>query len=204
MSILGRVSATKGALLRARQQYSFILKGKEILEMKRDRLAGDINQSLPVIRKRAELEEQLIKLYEEAKKIIATIGYQEVTSYAKAIPPVKSKLLIKSIMGVPEPIVKLKGKVNVDAALNPYIQKLSRSLLEVFNELLNVTQVEAKVEREALELMSVNRKVNALEKILIPAYEELIRYIEERITEEELEEFVKTKYIITHLKGEVI
>jgi V/A-type H+-transporting ATPase subunit D len=202
MSLFERVSATKGALLKARQQYQFIVKGKEILEMKRDRLAGDINQSLPAIRRRAELEEELIRVYEDAKRLIATIGYDEAASYAKAIKPMKTKLLVKSIMGVPEPIVKITEEPRLEAALNPYIQDLARRLLASFLKLLEVTQVEAKVEREALELMSVNRKVNALEKILIPKFQDLIRYIEERIIEEELEEFVKNKYIFTVLRGE--
>lgn len=202
MSIVGKVSATKGALLKAKEQYSFILKGKEILEMKRDRLAGDINKSLPIIRKRDELENKLLNLYHEAKKVISSVGVNEAASYSKAVRPIRTKLLIKSIMGVPEPHIKLLEEVKVSAALNPYIQNIASTLLDLFNELLEVAEVEAKVEREALELMSVNRKVNALEKILIPAYVELIRYIEERISEEELEEFVKTKYIITRVKGE--
>ncbi|PCN51214.1 hypothetical protein B6U99_00260 [Candidatus Geothermarchaeota archaeon ex4572_27] len=204
MSITGRAETTKGALLRARQQYNFIVRAKEILEMKRDRLASDINQSLPVLRRRAELEERLIKVYEIAKRLIATLGYDEVSSYAKAIRPIKTRLLVRSIMGVPEPDVRVTEDPGLNAALNPYIQSLAAELYGVFKEMLDVTKTEAKVEREALEMMSVNRKVNALEKVLIPAYEELIRYIEERITEEELEEFVKNKYIIVKLKGGVV
>jgi V/A-type H+-transporting ATPase subunit D len=55
--------------------------------------------------------------------------------------------------------------------------------------------VEASVERIAHELLTLNRKVNALEKVVIPAYSEQIRYIEDLLFDEDLEEFSRVKHI---------
>jgi vacuolar-type H+-ATPase subunit D/Vma8 len=49
------------------------------------------------------------------------------------------------------------------------------------------------VERLATELMNTNRKVNALEKVVIPRYKATIRYIEEKLNEQALQEFFVTK-----------
>jgi vacuolar-type H+-ATPase subunit D/Vma8 len=43
--------------------------------------------------------------------------------------------------------------------------------------------------------MSTNRKVNALEQIVIPSIANTIRYIEGRLYEEMLEEFIRTKHV---------
>jgi V/A-type H+-transporting ATPase subunit D len=197
MSFIGRVSATKGTLQRVKQQYNFIKKGKEILEMKRDRLAGDINKLLPELRKRFELERGFMELYNELMKAIASTGISEFESAGKAVTPIETKFLEKSIMGVIQPEVSIVNEPNIDVILNPVIIDIAQKFYSIFKELLDLSVIEAKVERIAVELMDTNRKVNALEKIVIPAYEELIRYIEDRLMEEDLEEFVRTKYIIT-------
>ena len=43
--------------------------------------------------------------------------------------------------------------------------------------------------------MDTNRKVNALEKVVIPSYKATIRYIEARLSEEALQEFFVTKRV---------
>jgi|Deesub1362B_J571_1020462.scaffolds.fasta_scaffold00003_455 V/A-type H+-transporting ATPase subunit D len=197
MSFVGRVSATKGTLQRVKQQYSFIKKGKEILEMKRDRLAGDINKLLPELRRRPELEKEFTKLYKELMKAIASRGITEFESAGKAVNPMETKYLEKSIMGVIQPEISIAREPNIDMILSPVIIDIAKKFYKIFNALLELSIIEAKVERIAIELMDTNRKVNALEKIVIPAYEELIRYIEDRLMEEDLEEFVRTKYIIS-------
>lgn len=194
---LQRVSATKGALLRAKEQYRFIQKGKEILEMKRDRLAGEINASLPKIRERNKLELEILNIYNEYKNLLMSYGYDELFSYAKAVGSILTKFLVKSIMGVLEPEVKITSEPKFENISDPALQAFCRKFYSIFRKILELGVVEAKVERVALELMDTNRKVNALEKIVIPRFQELIRYIEERIMEDELQEFVRTKYIAT-------
>ncbi len=197
---LQRISATKGALLRAKEQFRFIQKGKEILEMKRDRLAGEINALLPKLRERSTIERETMEIYEEYKNLLLIYGYDELLSYAKAVGGMETKFLVKSIMGVLEPHIQITTDPNLENISDPALQAFCKRFYELFKKLLDHAIAEAKVERIALELMDTNRKVNALEKIVIPRFQELIRYIEERIMEDELQEFVRTKYVATRGK----
>jgi V/A-type H+-transporting ATPase subunit D len=82
------------------------------------------------------------------------------------------------------------------------LYRLAEKQLTLIDELLNVAQIEASVERIANELMKVNRKVNALEKVIIPTYLKQIRYIEDSLFDEELEDFARIKHIQTVLGRE--
>ncbi|MCS7384615.1 MAG: hypothetical protein NDF53_02660, partial [archaeon GB-1867-097] len=100
-------SVTKGALQRVKEQYRFIQKGKEILEMKRDRLAGEINALLPKMRERKKIEQEIMEIYKEYKSLLMAYGSEELSSYSKAIGKLEVKFLVRSLMGVPEPDIKI-------------------------------------------------------------------------------------------------
>jgi len=75
------------------------------------------------------------------------------------------------------------------------LHQIAEKQLALIDELLYVAQIETSVERTAHELMKVNRKVNALEKVIIPDYEKQIRYVENLLFDEELEEFARVKHV---------
>jgi hypothetical protein len=54
---------------------------------------------------------------------------------------------------------------------------------------------EAKTERIAHELMNLNRKINALEKVIIPRFQHLIRHMEDSLFDEDLEDFNRIRHI---------
>jgi len=193
-------SATKGALQRVKEQYRFIQKSKEILEMKRDRLAGEINASLPKMRERKKIEQEIMEIYEEYKRLLMAYGSEELSSYSKAIGKLEVKFLVRSLMGVPEPDIKIISDLKFQNISDPALQSFCIRFYKLFKKLLNLALVETRVEKLALELMDTNRKVNALEKIVVPQFQELIRYMEERIMEDELQEFVRIKYIVTKVE----
>jgi vacuolar-type H+-ATPase subunit D/Vma8 len=41
----------------------------------------------------------------------------------------------------------------------------------------------------------VNRKVNAIEKVVIPSYQIQVKYIEDYLADEELEDFTRIKHL---------
>jgi V/A-type H+-transporting ATPase subunit D len=72
---------------------------------------------------------------------------------------------------------------------------LAARINRLIEELVLLASVEASIERIAHELTLVNRKVNAIEKVVIPNYSSQIKYIEEFLSDEELEEFTRIKHI---------
>ena len=195
------VSATRGTLLAMRQQLKFIKKGKEILEMKRDRIAGELNQLLPEVRNRINIEDEFMDAYKSFVNALVKIGVDEFINNSKVVREFKVRLKRKLVMGVEEFDIDVETDPNISAIPNPVVQDAARKLYDAFLKMLKLAETENKIEALALDLMNTARKVNALEKIVIPMYEDLVRYIEDRLMEDMLEEFVRTKYIVTRKKG---
>ena len=191
----GRVTATRGLLLRLKDQLKFIKKGLDILKTKRDQLAGEINARLDKIRERRRLEEEFSKIYADVKKAYSELGYTVLESYAHSIEPLNPKLGVEMIMGVRIPSVKELGETNIASFADPLAIDVSKKMYNVLRKAIELAVIEATVERLAYELMATNRKVNALEKEIIPKMQLVIRYIEDRLYEEELGEFIRVKHV---------
>jgi len=196
MSISQNVSASRGTLLEVRKQLQFIKKSTEILEMKRDKVASELNKLLPQLKNRVEIEDRLQDVYRKFVKTLVEQGYEEFTTSSMTVPKVQTELRRHLIMGIEEYDLDMVNPPDVNRIPNPVIKELAIELYKVFMELLEMSITENKIEALANDLMNTARKVNALQKIIIPSYQELIKYIEERIMEEELSEFVRTKFIV--------
>jgi V/A-type H+-transporting ATPase subunit D len=192
---MGEVSATKGALQRLREQIKFTEKSKDVLKMKRDQLAREINRLLHEIQRRKEIEKMFSEAYESVKYAYAVEGYDEVSSIANATDLLEVRANPVSVMNVlmPEVEVVRKGGSKQIPSITLFVpaEKLNKAI----EEAINLAVVEAKIEQLAGELMETNRKVNALEKIIMPKYISLAKYIEDRLIEEDLEEFSIMKHV---------
>ena len=197
MSFVSGVSASPGVLLALREQLNFIVKGKEILEMKRDRLAGEINRLLGEVRVRNDMEEALKDAYKLLIQVLMRKGYKNLKTVAKSVGYMDLDFETEMVMGINLVKLGLKSGVEYTAFYDPLIQALVKKFNEAFRYMLRTAEIENNIEMLALELMSTSRKVNSLEKIVIPQYRETIRYVEERLMEDALEEFVRTKHIVS-------
>lgn len=195
MAFVGKVTATRGNLLRLRTTFNFVQNAMEILKMKRDRLAGELTGLLDQLSCRKEIEQNLMETFADLKIAIASLGYTTVSSTASSIPRMKVDTSLISIMGVTVPRVEPTEKPPIDTIENMSLYKIAERLQGLTGELLKMAEIEAKVERIAHELMTLNRKVNALEKVVVPAYSEHIRYIEDLLFDEDLEDFSRFKHI---------
>ncbi len=194
-SIMG-VSASRGALLEARKQLQFIKKSTEILEMKRDKVASELNKYLGQLGKREEAEKKIMETYTKFVKALVNVGHEEFTSASMVVSKMKTRLHRHLVMGIEEYDVEIVEPPSVESIPNLVVKEVANEFYKVFMEMLEVAIIENKIEALAYDLMNTARKVNALQKIIIPSYQDLIRYIEERIMEEELSEFVRTKFIV--------
>lgn len=193
-----RVSATSGVLLRLRKQLEFIQNGKDILEMKRDHLAAEINKYLQTLSTiREETEKSLADAYEYLKIAYSKLGYSGLSSSASSVSPLDFKTSMRSVMGVEIPVITdfsgESGTADFTNVPEPTAQQAAEKLRLSLEKLLKMAEVEVSVERIATELMMTNRKVNSLENTVIPRITRLITDIEEQLEEEDLEEFFKAK-----------
>jgi len=197
MSVLSGVRPTKGYLLEMQKRVSFIERGCGFLKLKRDHLAKELSISLEVLRgRRDKINERLREVYGDVVAAYLTLGPSEVRSQANSIrKTLEIDLLPKNAMGVKYPSIKVISEPKVEGKLDPALSKAASLMLELFEDIVKLAEFEARAERVADELGKTNRKVNALENIVIPGYRQVISFIQDKLDEESLEDLVRTKLI---------
>ena len=198
---LGRVAVTRGVLLRLREQLDFTKRGKELLEMKRDNLAAETNRLLAKIKVRHEFEQRLMEAYDSLRTAYMTLGYSQLQSQALTVKPLEAKVRLRSVMGVLVPEIVQGQKPEINSITDPSAYAAAEQLTSSMGELLSIAEAEARIESIAQELMLTNRKVNALERVILPNIVETLRYIEGRLEEETLEEFFRAKRVKALIRG---
>jgi H(+)-transporting ATP synthase subunit D len=163
--------------------------------LKRDQLAGELNKLLGELGRRKTVEKLFTDAYESAKYAYGVFGYDSFASRAAAVDLMEVQALPTSVVGVIMPEVRITRKPVPEQAPSPTMMKATSKLVRAVEEAIELGVLEAKVEKLARELMDTNRKVNALEKVVIPGYRDTIRYIEERLNEQALQEFFVTKRV---------
>jgi V/A-type H+-transporting ATPase subunit D len=198
----GRAAVTRGVLLRLREQLDFTKRGKELLRMKRDNLAAETNRLLEKVEARHELEQRLMKAYDALKIAYTTLGYVELQSQASTVKPIDARVRPRSLMGVLVPEIVLGKIPAISSVTNASAYAAAERLSSLMKELFDIAEAEGRIEIIAQELMMTNRKVNALEMVIIPKLQETIRYIDGRLEEETLEEFFRAKRVKAVIRGQ--
>jgi len=190
-----KVTATRGILLRLKEELAVVQRSKELLELKRDQLAREINKLLNQLKFRKEIEKEMMKCYEELDIVLTSMGYWDTKSRAELVTPIKVEVKQKVIMGTRIPTIKIERAPEVKKISDVRIYKVAKRYTNLIQKIITLTQTEAQIEKLAYELMMTNRKVNILEKVVIPDINRTIRYIEDKLEEESLEEFIRAKKI---------
>jgi V/A-type H+-transporting ATPase subunit D len=197
----GRAAVTRGVLLRLREQIDFTERGKELLKMKRDNLAAETNRLMAKVATRKEFDQRLIDAYGSLRTAYLSIGYLELQSQAFTVEPLEVRSRARSVVGVPVPELQLRKNPSISAITNQSAYTAASRLTGMIGELIGLAEAEAKIESIAQELMLTTRKVNALERVLIPKMLETLRYVESRLEEETLEEFFRAKRVKSVIRG---
>jgi len=197
LSSTAGVKPTKGFLMDMKRRIGFIERGTEFLKLKRDQLAKELTTSLDVLKgRRRLLMDNLQQAYAALTAAYLSLGPQEVQSQAKSIKyALELEVLPMSVMGVRYPFVKIGEKPQVTAELDITLSVASDRIYEILDDIIRLAEFESRVERIADELGKTARKVNALENIIIPEYKRIIKFIEDKLDEEALEELVRMKLI---------
>lgn len=180
-----------------KRRIQVVERGTEFLKLKRDQLAKQLTESLDVLRGRRSL---LLKNLEEAYGALTaaflSLGPTEVKSQTRAIKnALDLEVLPRSVMGVVYPSVRIKSKPEIAAELDITLAYAAEQVYEIMEELIHLAEFEERVERIADELGTTNRKVNALENFIIPDMKAIIKFIEDKLDEESMEELVRMKLI---------
>lgn len=197
------VAPTKGNLLAQKKSLALARTGYELLDRKRNIL---IREMMALIDRSAAIQEKIDVTYEQAylalQKANITLG---ICSELSGNVPIENSLRLsyRSVMGVEIP------KISIQPSFTPapFGYHNSNSLLDdaylKFNDVKCLTaelaEVENSVYRLADAIKKTQKRANALKNIMIPQFEETIKYITEALDEKEREEFSRMK-TIKHVK----
>ena len=197
MSAMTGVRPTKGYLMEIKRRIGFIERGTEFLKLKRDHLAKELTTSIDVLKgRRSKLLEDLSIAYRAVTAAYISLGPTEVRSQASSIKSrLELEVLPRSVMGVRYPYIKVEKEPQITGELDITLSEAAEKVLGILDDILQLAEFEARAERIADELGKTNRKVNALENTIIPSYRQVIKFIEDKLDEESLEELVRMKLI---------
>lgn len=197
MSATTGVRPTKGYLMEMKRRIGFIERGTEFLKLKRDHLAKELTTSIDVLKgRRSKLLEDLRIAYRAVTAAYISLGPTEVKSQASSIKSrLELEVLPRSVMGVRYPFIKVEKEPQITGELDITLSEAAEKVLGILDDILQLAEFEARAERIADELGKTNRKVNALENTIIPSYRQVIKFIEDKLDEESLEELVRMKLI---------
>ena len=197
LSTISGVRPTKGFLMDLKRRIGFIERGTEFLKLKRDHLAKELTASIDVLKgRRMLLMEDLRVAYRAVTAAYLSLGPTEVKSQASSIKSgLELEVLPRSVMGVRYPFIKIETEPQIAGELDITLSEAAEKVMGILNDIIQLAAFESRAERIADELGKTNRKVNALENIIIPEYKRIIKFIEDKLDEESLEELVRMKLI---------
>ncbi|QOJ78290.1 V-type ATP synthase subunit D [Infirmifilum lucidum] len=195
LSELAFLPASRGTLQLLRRRLELVRRGKDVLQMRRDQLAKELLSIMDELQKRPKAEHEFIEAARRAAVMRMARGEHDFRSTASLVHPPKITSIIMSYQGIPVPQARIVQDPDFSQITDPDYREAIERLWNAVKVMIDVANKELAVERISDQLLYINRVVNSLEKNLIPALTDVLRRIEERVIEEELEDFVRVKLL---------
>lgn len=196
------VNPTRINLIRTKKTLNLAKEGRDVLERKRDILLRELRTSIFEAEKaREELLEALTKAYQSLKEANMAKGSETIANVALGSSFEANFLLdSKSIMGVVVPNVEFQSETDAKpdygfANTNAELDKAFKQFYSVLNLLADLAEAEGTTFQIANDVGRTQRRVNALNHVLIPMYSNITKKIALVLEEKDREEFVRTKRI---------
>jgi V/A-type H+-transporting ATPase subunit D len=193
------LAPTRSNLFRIRDALDLAQEGHDILDKKREVLTTEL---MHIAHDAAALQERvwdmLAKAYRDLSAARLSMGRERLEWAALSVTEtVEVRIRPRSVMGVVIPAVESHGAPpdmpyglgNTPVALD----EAAESFRLVIEAIPALSELLTTVWRLAFELQKTQRRVNALQYIFIPQYEETIKYIEGALEEREREEIFRLK-----------
>ncbi|HUV06775.1 MAG TPA: V-type ATP synthase subunit D [Spirochaetia bacterium] len=197
---------TKTNLLRLKGELKFARLGYDLLDQKRNILVMELlNLVDQAVDFESRTNEALEKAYQSLEESVLKMGKLEVLSLSSAIN-IDAGIQIKQrrVMGVRLPVVETEfiehPPYYSPAGTSYWIDTSLENFKKTLEMMGRLAELKISIMRLAQEVKKTIRKVNALEKIAIPDLEESVRFIQNRLEENERDMFVLMKMVKSRLE----
>lgn len=194
-----QIFPTKGNLIKARRTLALCRMGYDLMDRKRNILIREMMQLMEKVQLlRNSVEEEYKEAYAALQEANITLGV--IDNIAQSVP-IENGLEIsyRSVMGVEIPTVSLAPEKTFVPygfySTNSMLDKAYVSFSKVKKITVMLAEIDNSIYRLAIAIKKAQRRANALQNILIPRYEETVRYIVDNLEEKEREEFSRLKVI---------
>ena len=193
------VSPTKSKLIETKRSLVLAKEGHTLLDKKRNVLIREMMRLIDSARQiQEDMEIVFAEAYSSLQKANLSVGIEYVEEAGLAVEEVSDlSIKLRSIMGVEIPEI---GDISEDiepsygfVKTNANLDRAYKSFKQALSLIARLAEIETTVYRLAREIKKTQRRVNALENVLIPQYEETVKFIESYIEETERDDFFRMK-----------
>ncbi len=194
-----QVFPTKGNLMTLIKSNKLAHKGYELMDRKRNILIHEMMSLLADVRLlRDELSVTYKQAYQALQEANITLGI--VSDIAKSIPTTSGiSVSYRSVMGVEIPHVTFEAEqVRISYGISHTNTKFDyayKCFMKVRELTIKLAEIDNSTYRLANAIRKAQKRANALENVVIPQFEENIKYITEALEEKEREAFSRQKMI---------
>lgn len=201
-----KIAPTKSNLMKTKEELQFAKLGYELLDQKRNILVMELLNLV----ERADaaqkvLDETFATAFKSLENGVLQIGKLKIASFSSGVN-INSQIDLQSrkVMGVSLPIVQTsfeeKSPYFSMSGTPYYIDEAISHFKNVVQSIGAFAELKISITRLAKEVKKTIRKVNALEKIVIPDLQETVTHISNRLEEAERENLILLKNIKDHME----
>lgn len=195
------VAPTKANLLKSKNTLMFSRKGFALLDKKRNILIREMMTLVERANKiQLEIQETFTEAYDSLRYANITLGSNTVHEIASSMEALEDfDVLTRSVMGTEIPMVKAPdekielhyGVYRTNAAFDKAVHAFTKARILCYE----LAEVESSVYKLAMEIKKTQKRANALDKIQIPKYEAIVKFIMDALEEKEREDFFRLKKV---------
>lgn len=200
------LAATRSNLMRLKDELAFSRLGYDLLDQKRSILVSELLTLVDqAVNYQMRVEKALLDAHNALEDAIIEMGRLKVANLAGAVN-ITSSITLKErkVMGVRLPNVETgfegKGPFFSPEGTSMYSEIALNKYREALFLMGEMAELKVSIMRLSREVKKTIRKVNALEKLVIPDKMETLKYLSGRIEEQERETFTLLKAVKEQIK----
>ncbi|GHV51713.1 V-type ATP synthase subunit D [Synergistales bacterium] len=194
-----KLAPTRGNLVKLNKSIEQAQNGHDLLEQKRQVLMMELMKHIDAAKKlQRDFNMVFTRAYVALQRASASMGISDVEAIARSVPLTNEiTVRLRSVMGVEIPdIDELEYTIKPSYSLHGTTSEMDeayRAFRHVLVTLISLAEVETSVHRLAVQIRKTARRVNALEKVVIPAGKADASFIVSVLEEGDREDFVRMK-----------
>ncbi len=202
---MDQISPTRTELLAKKAQISLAERGRDLLKQKRDAL---LREFMPLIDETLRLSERLERTVAEAQFSLAIAeAIDGIVAVRSASMATEGEITIditgQNVMGVPLPLIT-KGKSAIRkitkrgyalTGVSGRIDETAEKFEKILDAIVESAGIETRLRRLGEELQKTNRRVNALDYLIIPKIKQQINYVKLTLDERAREDLFRLKKV---------